>query len=59
MQRLRDQECIRFLNAIEKTVPTKKTSSSTTCRSQTSQVITYPRVTFHFTPTSALMAERS
>jgi hypothetical protein len=59
-QRLRDQEFIRFLNAIEKKVPTKKSPRHPRrlCRSQTSQVITYPRVTY-FTSTSALMAERS
>src|SRR5471032_1559024 len=60
MQRHRHQEFIRFLNAIEKTVPAKKTVHvilDNYAAHKHPKVITWlarhPRVTFHFTPTSA------
>ena len=60
MQRHRHQEFIRFLNAIEKTVPTKKTVHvilDNYAAHKHPKVISWlarhPRVTFHFTPTSA------
>jgi transposase len=60
MQRHRHQEFIRFLNAIEKTVPTKKTVHvilDNYAAHKHPKVIAWlarhPRVTFHFTPTSA------
>ena len=60
MQRHRHQEFIRFLNAIEKTVPAKKTVHvilDNYAAHKHPKVIAWlarhPRVTFHFTPTSA------
>ena len=60
MQRHRHQEFIRFLNAIEKSVPTKRTVHvilDNYAAHKDPKVIAwlsrYPRVTFHFTPTSA------
>src|SRR6202795_2457893 len=60
MQRHRHQEFIRFLNAIEKTVPMKKTVHvilDNYAAHKHPKVIAWlarhPRVTFHFTPTSA------
>jgi transposase len=60
MQRHRHQEFIRFLNAIEKTVPTKKAVHvilDNYAAHKHPKVIAWlsrhPRVTFHFTPTSA------
>ena len=60
MQRHRHQEFIRFLNAIEKTVPVKKTVHvilDNYAAHKHPKVIAWlarhPRVTFHFTPTSA------
>src|SRR5712672_1344765 len=60
MQRHRHQEFIRFLNAIEKTVPTKKIVHvilDNYAAHKHPKVIAWlarhPRVTFHFTPTSA------
>src|SRR5664279_4629931 len=60
MQRHRHQEFIRFLNAIEKTVPARKTVHvilDNYAAHKHPKVIAWlarhPRVTFHFTPTSA------
>ena len=60
MQRHRHQEFIRFLNAIEKSVPTKKSVHvilDNYAAHKHPKVIAWlsrhPRVTFHFTPTSA------
>src|SRR5712672_3350705 len=60
MPRHRHQEFIRFLNAIEKTVPMKKTVHvilDNYAAHKHPKVISWlarhPRVTFHFTPTSA------
>src|SRR6202790_3586378 len=60
MQRHRHQQFIRFLNAIEKTVPMKKTVHvilDNYAAHKHPKVIAWlarhPRVTFHFTPTSA------
>src|SRR6201994_1536144 len=60
MQRHRHQEFIRFLNAIEKAVPTKKAVHvilDNYAAHKHPKVIAWlsrhPRVTFHFTPTSA------
>ena len=60
MQRHRHQEFIRFLNAIEKTIPTRKAVHvilDNYAAHKHPKVIAWlyrhPRVTFHFTPTSA------
>jgi hypothetical protein len=58
MQRHRHREFIRFLNAIEKMVPAKKTVHvilDNYAAHKHPKVIAWrhPRVTFHFTPTSA------
>jgi transposase len=60
MQRHRHQEFIRFLNAIEKTVPAEKTVhiildnyAAHGHPKVISWLARHPRVTFHFTPTSA------
>ena len=60
MQRHRHQEFIRFLNAVEKTVPASKAMHvilDNYAAHKHPKVIAWlarhPRVTFHFTPTSA------
>ena len=60
MQRHRHQEFIRFLNAVEKTVPAAKAMHvilDNYAAHKHPNVIAWlarhPRVTFHFTPTSA------
>src|SRR5215213_1051114 len=60
MQRHRHQEFIRFLNAIEKAVPAKKAAhvildnyAAHTHPKVIAWLSRHPRVTFHFTPTSA------
>src|SRR5215207_8914946 len=57
MQRHRHQEFIRFLNAVEKTVPAMHVILDNYAAHKHPKVIAWltrhPRVTFHFTPTSA------
>src|SRR5215217_2120446 len=57
MQRHRHQEFIRFLNAVEQTVPAMHVILDNYAAHKHPKVIAWfarhPRVTFHFTPTSA------